>query len=178
MALAVGTHTLGPSDGTLEVHTFRDGVAQRVGHDLIIDVTGWEGIIEVAEPGPHSITLDVDSRSLQVREGRGGVKPLSDGDKADIRKNIDAKVLRGQPISFHSDGIETTGGLTVRGQLTIVGTTRPTMFELELGDDGHITGTLAVVQSEWGIEPYKALMGALKVRDEVEIVLDVGLPTN
>jgi polyisoprenoid-binding protein YceI len=178
MALAAGTHTLGPDAGTLEIHTFRDGVAQKVGHDLIIDVGGWRAEVEVAEIGLHSVTLDVDTRSFTVREGRGGVKPLSDGDKAEVIKNIDEKVLRGEPVSFRSDGVETTGGLTVRGQLTIVGTTRPTMFELELSDDGRVIGTLPVVQSEWGIKPYRALMGALKVRDELEVVLDVALPTN
>jgi hypothetical protein len=33
-----------------------------------------------------------------------------------------------------------------------------------------------VTQSEWGIKPYKAMMGVLKVRDDVDIVLDVALP--
>jgi hypothetical protein len=33
-----------------------------------------------------------------------------------------------------------------------------------------------VTQSEWGIKPYRAFMGALKVRDTVEIVLDARLP--
>jgi hypothetical protein len=35
---------------------------------------------------------------------------------------------------------------------------------------------LPVTQSEWGIKPYRALMGALKVRDTVEVVLDASLP--
>jgi len=60
----------------------------------------------------------------------------------------------------------------------MVGTTRPADFEVGLGDDGRVTGKLNVVQSEWGIKPYKALMGALKVRDSIEIVLDVALPAD
>ena len=32
--------------------------------------------------------------------------------------------------------------------------------------------TVPVVQTRWGIKPYRGLMGALKVRDDVEIVLD------
>jgi polyisoprenoid-binding protein YceI len=87
-------------------------------------------------------------------------------------------VLLGQPVTFSSDGMENTGGLSVRGKLTIVGVDRPSMVELVLDEAGHVTGKISVLQSEWGIKPYKALMGALKVRDEVEIVLDVGLPTN
>jgi hypothetical protein len=33
-----------------------------------------------------------------------------------------------------------------------------------------------VRQSDWGIKPYSALFGALKVRDEVEVSLDGTLP--
>ncbi len=36
---------------------------------------------------------------------------------------------------------------------------------------------MTVVQSEFGIKPYSAMLGALKVKDEVEIDLDVILPT-
>jgi hypothetical protein len=42
--------------------------------------------------------------------------------------------------------------------------------------DGRVTGTLPVTQSDWGIKPYRGLMGALKVRDTVEIGIDVQLP--
>ena len=37
-------------------------------------------------------------------------------------------------------------------------------------------GTIPLTQSDWGIKPYRGLMGALKVRDELEIVLDARLP--
>jgi hypothetical protein len=177
MALATGTHKLGPDSGKLEVRTYREGMAQRVGHDLIMEVGSWEGTVEVGGDGqPSSVTLDADGGSLQIHEGLGGVKPLSDKDRGDIRKSIDEKVLLRQPITFRSTAVETAGGVTVRGELTIVGRQRPESFELELGDDGRLTGTLPVVQSEFGIKPYKGLMGALKVKDAVEIVLDVQLP--
>jgi ribosomal protein L20A (L18A) len=40
----------------------------------------------------------------------------------------------------------------------------------------RVRGIMTVVQSRWGIKPFSAFMGALKVRDAVEIVLDVTLP--
>jgi polyisoprenoid-binding protein YceI len=178
MTLAPGTHHLGPDDGTLTLYTFREGVAQKVGHDLVIEVTGWSAVATVAEGGElTAVELEVDPRSLQVREGHNGLKPLSDRDRREIASNIEGKVLHGNPIRFVSDAIDLTGGLTVRGRLTIVEVERPVNFELELGDDGRVTGRLAVVQSEWGIKPYRGLMGALKVRDEVQLGLDVKLPT-
>jgi hypothetical protein len=174
-----GTHKLGRDSGTMQVRTYREGVAQKVGHDLIIDVELWQATVELAEDGsPTAVVLDADARSLQVLEGRNGLKPLSDRDRAEILKNVDQKILRGQPIAFRSTAIERDDGrLTVRGDLTLAGTTRPASFELVLTAEGRIRGTLPVIQSEWGITPYRGLLGALKVRDTVEVVLDVALPS-
>jgi polyisoprenoid-binding protein YceI len=152
-------------------------LAQKVGHDLIIDVTQWDAAAEVREDGTLSaVQLNADPRSLQVREGLHGVKPLTDKDRADIRKTIE-KVLGGRPIAFRSTACEPDGGgLTVRGELELAGTTRPASFELSATADGRVRGTLPVTQSEWGIKPYRGMMGALKVRDTIEVVLDVPLP--
>lgn len=178
MALAPGTHAVGPELGSLRVHTYRDGVAQKVGHDLVIAVQRWEATIEVQDGEPVRVALDADSASLEVREGFGGLKPLSDKDRADIVKSIDDKVLRRQPIAFRSGSVaHADGHLTVEGELTLVGETRPASFAVTLAADGRVTGTIAIVQTAWGIKPYKGLMGALKVRDTIEVVLDVGLPT-
>ena len=61
----------------------------------------------------------------------------------------------------------------MRGELELAGTRRPASFELTAAADGRVRGTLPVTQSEWGIKPYRGMMGALKVRDTVEVVLDV-----
>ena len=65
--------------------------------------------------------------------------------------------------------------LRVEGELTIAGTTRPVVYELELSPDGRLRGTLPVTQTEFGIKPYRGFMGALKVRDAVEIAVDAQL---
>jgi len=179
MSLTPGTHEVGPANGTLRVNTYREGMAQKVGHDLVINVEKWDGTVEVGDDGKlTTVGLDADPKSLKVHEGKGGAKPLSDKDRGDIHKGIDGKVLGGQPITFRSTAVEHSGsGLSVSGELTMAGTTKPASFQLELADDGRVNATLPVTQSEWGIKPYKALMGALKVRDEIEVVLDVPLPT-
>ena len=38
-----GTHSLGPANGTVLVHTKREGMAARMGHDLTLEATRWEG---------------------------------------------------------------------------------------------------------------------------------------
>jgi len=180
MSLNPGTHKVGPDDGSLQVHTFREGMAQKVGHDLILDAGRWEATVEAGQDGAlTSVVLEADGESVRVREGRHGLKPLSDKDIKDIHGSIDDKILRKQPITFRSNSVEQADGqLTVAGDLTIAGTSRPGSFTVDVGGDGRVTGTLKVVQTEWGIKPYKGLMGALKVRDDVEIVLDVALPAD
>jgi len=178
MPLTTGTHELGPHNASLQIKTYREGVAARVGHDLTIEVTRWEATVtSTEEPPSMTVELSADSRSLEVRGGERGVKPLSDKDRAEIRKNIDEKVLKGQPISFRSSSVQPDGSaLAVEGELAIGDATRPVRAQLTLGEDGAISGTIPLTQTEWGIKPYRGLMGALKVRDDVEIVVGAQLP--
>lgn len=180
MALATGIHHLGPDSASLQVKTYREGMAAKVGHDLVIDVTRWEATVDIAgDAASARVELSADSRSLEVREGSGGVKPLTDKDRSEIHKNIDDKVLLEQPITFRSSAVRLVHGdghLTVEGDLTMAGSTRPVSAHLNVGADGHVGGTIRLVQSDWGIRPYRGLMGALKVRDELEILIDARLP--
>jgi polyisoprenoid-binding protein YceI len=174
VSLAPGSHRVGPETGSLVVKTYREGVAAKVGHDLVIEVSRWEGTVDIAG---SAIELSADSSSLEVREGLRGVKPLTDKDRVEIRKNIDDK-LRRLPIRFRSSAarIDDDGRLVVEGELTMADVTRPVTARLGVEADGRVGGTIALAQSDWGIKPYRGLMGALKVRDEVEIVIDVRLP--
>src|SRR4051794_8215973 len=164
--MRTGTFVLGPTTADLRVHTTRAGLASRAGHDLLLHVTRWEATLVLGDAA--SLELTADPRSLVVRSGSGGVKPLSDGDRRDIVRNIDADVLGGEPIAFRSTGAWTDGDrVQFEGQLTLAGRMRPSAFELTAGEDGTLTAQARVVQSAWGIKPYSGLFGALKVADEV-----------
>jgi polyisoprenoid-binding protein YceI len=174
MQPAAGTYRAGPELGSLQVRTYREGMAARVGHDLVFEVGRWEALLEIAADAAGStIELSADPRSLEIREALRGLKPLTDGDRREIAKNIDGKVLEGKPIAFRSTAVRADGeGLAVEGELTLAGSVRPVTMRLETSDDGRVTGTVPLTQSAWGIKPYRGLMGALKVRDELEIAID------
>ena len=146
------------------------------GHNLVIHVTSWEATLELGEdPARTSIDLTADATSLRVREGHGGAQALGEDDKADIEKTIDDDVLKGQDVTFRSTRVESpddASRLRVRGDLTIVGETRPVSFDLVVGEDGELSAAAVVTQTAWGIKPYSALFGALKVVDDIEVVLD------
>jgi polyisoprenoid-binding protein YceI len=166
-------YELGPDDGTLAVRTGRTGTVAKAGHDLLLHVTKWTGTLDDGDE--PSVALDADATSLKVREGTGGMMALDDGDLANIEQTIDDDVLKRQDISFRSTRVETTAdGLSVTGDLTLRGTTRPIAFDLTVGD-GRAHGAAVVKQTEWGMKPYTALFGALKVADDVRVEIDVAL---
>lgn len=176
MAIAPGTYTLGPESGELLVHTRRQGAAAKAGHDLEMIVTQWTATLEISEAS--SLALSADSSSLRVREGRGGMKALDEDDKDNIRQTIDDEVLKRTPIEFRSTEVEGTADgdhLRVYGELELMGQTRPLELDLETTDQARLTGRATVKQTDWGMKPYTALFGALKVADGVEITVEVSL---
>jgi polyisoprenoid-binding protein YceI len=173
MAIQAGTYKLGPDNASLHVETGRSGAAAKAGHDLIIDVTSWEATLEVGDAS--SLELSADPTSLHVREGKGGMQALGDDDKADIRKTIDKDVLKKKDVKFTSSSVESAGdGLKVSGDLEIGGKSQPVSFDLS-ESGGTLTGSADVKQSDWDIKPYSALFGALKVNDEVKVVVEAKL---
>jgi len=176
MELAAGTYELGPDDGTLAVRTYRTGAVAKAGHDLVLHVGAWRATVEVAAGRPTSVALEADGSSFRVIDGTGGIQALDDSDRANIVQTIDDEILERTTVTFRSTEIEAGGaGLRVRGDLTLLGTTRPLDVELTV-DGGDLRARAVVKQSSWGLKPYSTLFGALKVADDVEIAVDAKLP--
>jgi len=180
--ISSGTYELGPSQGTLQMHTGREGMAKKIGHDLVIEAKRWSAKVNVDgdDPTRSSATVTVDTRSLEVISGEGGAKPLSDKDRKDIKENIDKKVLKTDKfpeITFASSKVEAKGpdSFTVHGNLTILGTARPATMDIAL-TGSKATGTMNLKQSDWGIKPFSALMGALKLADALTVTVEASVP--
>jgi len=174
MSVQPGSYRLGPDTATLSVRTGRTGAAAKAGHDLLMHATAWEARLELAaDPAQSTVELTADATSLRVREGTGGMQPLGDDERANIHQAIDDEVLERQDIAFRSTAVEGDGTtLGVTGDLTLAGTTKPVAFDLTVAGDGALRATAAVTQTDWGMKPYSALFGALKVADGVEVVLE------
>jgi hypothetical protein len=190
MAANGGRHQLGPETGRLTLRTYRSGLAAQAGHDLTIDVTRWSGALD--EPageglggtdgpgGPGALDATIDLTSLDIREGRGGVKPLSDRDRRDItgqaRKQLDTAHY--PEASYAATGFtpDHAGGGAIDGTLTLHGQSRPLRLKVSQTGNGQYRATATVIQSQFGIKPYSGMFGALKLRDEVDIEVTVTLP--
>lgn len=180
MSLSDGSYVVGPESGRLLVKTARTGLGAKAGHDLTIEVTRWHGkvVMDVANPANCSVSVEAETGSFEVREGTGGVKPLTDADRADIKDTVRRKVLNAAKypaIVFASSQVSgTQESFRVDGELTIMGVTQPITVEGRV-HEGRVHGSTLVVQTRWGIRPYSAFLGALKLRDEVEVQFDIDL---
>ncbi len=182
MTVKSGTHSIGPENGRLTINTYKAGMGAKVGHDLVLEARRWSGTVEVdpADPSACSVQVTIDARSFEVVQATGGVKALSDKDSADIRKNMEDKVLqtsRFPEITFRSTQVSPTA---ITGDLTIVGNTRPVTLDMSVQDgagDTTLTGRTTITQSAFGIKPFSAMMGALKVKDDVDMQVELTLPS-
>jgi hypothetical protein len=88
MAIAPGSYTLGPADGTLTVRTGKAGAAAKAGHRLVIEVTSWRATLDLAgidllgtsAPIAFDLAAGDDGRltgSTRFKQTDWGIKPFS-----------------------------------------------------------------------------------------------------
>jgi polyisoprenoid-binding protein YceI len=167
--------TLGPADGELLLHTGVAGRAARMGHRLTIAMTRWRATVRWADSRPISAELVVETNSLEVLRGDGGVKGLSGAEKALVRSNA-LKSLSAHKfplVRYIADAIEEADdGYRLTGELQIRGRSRHHEIDLhaeDVGDSWRMSVDSTIRQSDYGIKPYSLLMGSVQVADEVSL---------
>lgn len=185
MALKAGTYKLTSGSGKLCVYTFKEGVLSAVAHDLLIEATQFTVNLTVPDPGTQmpSVNAEIQANSLKVvcamKDGQRQPDTLKSKDKADIEEATTKDVLH--PAKFPTIGFRSTdvqakaGGYHVKGELTLHGTTRPVAFDVAVANDKSVSGKITLVQKDFGIKPYKALLGTLKVKNEVDFAFNFTL---
>ena len=158
------------TNGTLHVLTFKDGLLSKIAHDLQLSLTRFE----VTE-ADGAITGHFWPESFQVdgsvKNGQVDPHGLSGKDQRDILKAIQQKILhtkRHPTVDFEG----TLEGDQLSGNLTLQGQSQPISCTIDV-TDGHIRGEVTIQPTRWGISPYKALMGAIKLKDRLVIRFDL-----
>jgi len=166
--------------GRIVLRTSRDGLAAQAGHDLTIEVGRWSGELTVNDDlSPADLAVQIDMNSLIVREGSGGLRPLTDRDRREItvtaRKVLAAE--RHPDASFSAAKFEPAadGGGAILGTLTLAGAAKPLRLQVSKTGPERYHATTSVVQSAHGIRPYAGFLGALRVRDAVAVAVDLDL---
>jgi hypothetical protein len=151
----------------LLVFTFKDGLLSRVAHDLKIEAER----VTVARDGA-SLTVTAPACGLKVRcamkKGREDHRALSASQRGEIESLIYEKIL---DVERHPE-IHFTGkiqGASVSGVLTIRGASQALTLPWN-SSGGAITGEITIDQRRFGISPYRAMMGAIKLKPTLKIV--------
>jgi polyisoprenoid-binding protein YceI len=181
MAIAAGRHQFGTDNGRITLRTFRDGLAAQAGHDLTIEAVRWSGELVVApDLTPASLSVSVDLGALAVRAGTGGIKRLTDRDKREIAVTARKVLSSGRypeatfTATSFEPGPDDSGG-TIVGTLTLAGRSQPQRLQVSQPAPGQYRATTTIRQTSFGIKPYVAFLGALRVADAVEFEAEVDL---
>lgn len=165
-----------PVSGRIEVLTFKQGLLSKVAHDLLLELRRFDLRTDGRKvEGTFVLT------SLSV-EGvmHGGVLDahgLSESDRHDITGNVQKKVLHTADFpeaKFVGEAVRGSGEHTVRGALTLAGKTQDITLTVREAD-GRWRGQIELVPTRWGIQPFKALLGAIKLEDRVVVRFDLAV---
>lgn len=166
------------NDAEALVFTFKDGLLSKVAHDLKVSVTRFSVDFD---PASSKIGAEFDASSLRViaavQDGADNPKALSDSDKEKIAAQIQKEVLetdRHPSVRFTSTQVtrRPDGGYSITGDLTLHGTTRPISTETRL-EGGRQVAEVELNQPDYGVVPFKAMMGTLKVKPAVRVRISV-----
>jgi polyisoprenoid-binding protein YceI len=155
---------------------FKDGMFSRAGHDVKLEARRLR--VEVDD---RKVVVVIDARSIRpvcaMREGREDHAALSARDLDTIRGYVEKDILgvdRHPEIRFESTALTAEGtGYTVEGRLTLHGRTRSLRTKVERQGD-RLVVRVSLRQPEYGIRPFTALLGGLKIKPDV--VVDLSIP--
>jgi hypothetical protein len=161
------------AQGTISVFTFKDGLLARAAHDLALRLERFE----VALDGEDlAATLPLEALMVIGPVVEGGVigTDLYDAARrAEVERTMHAEVLhtaRHAVARFAGKAVVTADGFAVTGALELAGQTAPLAFAVRRDGDTY-RARFEIQQSRWCIVPYKALLGAIKIKDNVRIEL-------
>jgi hypothetical protein len=159
------------SRGEFFVFVYKDGLLSRLGHDLRLRLDRFEVEVDGSQLlgrfDPKTLHVDTAMRDGVPRPGE-----LSDKDRREIEKNIADRVLqvaKYPEVRFEGDVISSEASdVRVSGTLTLMGHSESMALEVHRRS-GLLEAETTLIPSRWGIKPYKALMGALRIQDRVGI---------
>jgi hypothetical protein len=161
-------------DATICVYTFKEGLLSKLAHDLRFTLSRFSVSARGTEVSARfeiaSLRVDGVMRSGKLERGE-----LSQADREKIHETmkdvvssreygearLTAKLLTKEPP------------FVLEGLLTLRAETKPISLHLERQGD-RLLGEITLIPSQWGIRPYRALGGTLKLQDRVRVTVDAG----
>ncbi len=176
------TYKLDGAKSELVVQLFKEGIGASLAHDHVVRSSKTTGTVvfdpEHAENSSIEVTVDCSGLKLdeeKYRKKYGVTSSPSESDRKTIAETMRSAeqldTAKYPTMSFKSISIKPKGKgkYAVTGNLTIHGKTNKVSFIAKGGvEDGvfSASGTIDFKQSSFGYQPYSALFGAIKVKDD------------
>lgn len=184
------TYRIIPGESALHARLYKDGVASGFAHDHVIVAEAVEGEVDFdpAAPGTFAVDVRVDTRKLEpdppAQRKIYGLEGELDADdrktiKEHMREEDQLHVAKYPQITFRSSRVTASakaGDYVVVGLLTIRGVTREVSVAVQVEADAsgfRGRGKLRIKHTQFGFEPYSAMLGAVKNQDRIDLVLEL-----
>ena len=162
-----------PQESSVTIHVFKAGLFSGFAHNHVVLAP-----IGGASMDPEGLKAEV---SFATKDMKVVDPEVSDKDRTEIQSTmLGPKVLDANKypeIRFKSSRIEQTSPqhYRVTGTLELHGTNKELSFEIT-GTPEHYHGVTKLKQTDYGIQPISLFGGSVKVKDELELELDVYAP--
>jgi polyisoprenoid-binding protein YceI len=177
-------YSIDPQRSKIEIQVARDGFLKAFGHDHVVTATQFAGEVQMdtAKLEQSSVSFTVETASLKV---------IDPGESEKDRNDVQATMLGDQvldashyaQIKFSSSAVKSTSNkdgvfeLQVDGILNLHGAAKPVSVpvRVKLAEDGTLTADseLSLLQSDFGITPYKAAGGTVRVKDKLKFTFHI-----
>mgnify|MGYP003471679468 FL=1 len=177
-------YAVDPQASEIRLLVYRDGPLARFGHNHVI-VGRVQGEIRAGETAAGSgFRLEIPAQSLTVdppaaraEEGEAFAAQVSDAARRGTRENMLGTdvldVVRHPLIRIESVALSGPAwGPTVTARVALRGTQRDLSFPAAVvrqGDALVVIARFPIRQSDFGIEPFSALNGGLRVREALDV---------
>jgi len=168
---------IGPALGRCILRVRREGVLAAVGRDLALEVADFQLRFDIEE-GRAVGVFQTDSLHVlgELVGDQIDCDQVSTSDRKTIELLVRDDVLRARR---HPEAVFEVDGLAfdalaeaVPGTLNLCGVARTLVLRSQL-DGGQWRGKVTVHQPDFGIAPFRSLMGALRVQADVEVEITV-----
>jgi hypothetical protein len=167
--------TFDATTATCSVFAHKEGLLSAVGHDVRLAVKRFS--VEVA---PDRVVGTFDARSVSAvcatRQGQDAPGTLSAKDLATIDGYVQNDILetrRHAEIRFESAAVHLDHGEgEFEGTLTLHGRSREITVRVSTAG-GRTVARVRLSQPDFGITPFKAMLGTLRIQPQVDVELSV-----
>ena len=177
-------YSIDSAKSKIEIQVAKDGFFKAFGHDHVVKATKFAGIVQFAAVKVEDsfVSFTAEANSLRVVDPGESEKDRNEVQTTMLGEQV-LNVARYPRIQFSSSTIKVvstsknTFDLQVTGTLALHGTQKPVTLpvHLQISDDGSLScdTEISLLQSEFGITPYKAVGGTVKVKDKLKLTFHI-----